>query len=258
MNQIKLNLGTSIIIGIILSMFNYNNLNAQITDKLTKTLGDTNFEIFQTHLRDLNSNIISKGIIYDTVYKCKLLTGYSYGQFYDWDLYFENIYLSYYGISEYNFTNLNVFFSFQQSDGFIKRAFGTKPWGKNQMFKPFIAQIVLLGSLQQGNFDWSRQHYSQMKLYLKKWFEYDSDKNGLIYWPGGSDHSGMDNQNTRCLGKSEGVDLNCYLYRELIAMSIIADNLGFIVDKNEYQNHAERLKVLINKYLVDFKCLQRQ
>ena len=39
----------------------------------------------------------------------KLLTGYAYGEYYDWDLYFENLYLSYYGVSDYDFTNLKLF-----------------------------------------------------------------------------------------------------------------------------------------------------
>ena len=216
-------------------------------------IGDTTQGKLQNRLRELNKDILQKGIIWDTITKSKLLTGYSYGQFYDWDLYFENIYMSYYGIPEYNFANLNAFLKMQQPDGFIKRSFGKKNYGANHMFKPFIAQIALLGSRSVGNFEWAKQHYPQIKSYLKKWFSYDTDGNGLVYWSGGADHSGMDNQTTRCLGKSEGVDLNCYLVRELKAMAIIAKALGYTKDEKEFLVHAEQLKSLINKFLWDEK-----
>lgn len=106
-----------------------------------------------SRLQILNNNILTKGIVYDSTRKTELLTGYSYGEFYDWDLYFENIYLSYYGIHKYCFTNLDVFLSLQHDNGFIPRSFGTKNYGAKEMFKPFIAQLVVLGSKQANNFD---------------------------------------------------------------------------------------------------------
>jgi len=230
------------------------HIHSQVNSNNKITIGlDSSDAKLPLRLIQLNNDIRTKGIAFSEEYQTKLLTGYAYNQYYDWDLYFENIYLSYYGIYEYNFNNLQVFFSLQKQDGFIQRAFGTKPWGTKQMFKPFIAQIVLLGSYQAGNFQFAKEHYAQMKLYLQRWFQYDTDKNGLAYWDGGADQSGMDNQNTRCVGKSEGVDLNCYLYRELQAMKIIADALNLKDDATMYESHAARLKELINKYLWDEK-----
>lgn len=223
---------------------------------------DVNSKQLKGRLQELNSDINNYGILLDTIITHnKLLTGYKYEQFYDWDLYFENIYMSYYGISKYNFDNLEGFFTVQEANGFIKRSFGPKPFGADHHFKPFIAQIMVLGSRQTGNFDWANKHYEQTKLYLKHWFEYDSDKNGLAYWSGkqtptwsgASDHSGMDNQNTRTLGKSEGVDLNCYLVRELEAMAIIAEKIGKPKEATDFKLQAEKLKVLINTYLWDEK-----
>ena len=231
----------------------YGRAEAQTNSKSVKKTGDTSFGKLQVRLGELNHDILNKGIILDSLSKSKILTGYSYGQFYDWDLYFENIYLSYYGISEFNFSNLTIFLKLQKPDGFIQRSFGPKPFGAKQMFKPFIAQIVLLGSLQVGNWDWAKAHYSQIKLFLKRWFAYDTDNNGLLYWSGGSDQSGMDNQRSRCIGKSEGVDLNCYMVRELKAMAIIAEALGYSDDKKDFLAHAEKLKTLINKNLWDEK-----
>ncbi|QVY65992.1 trehalase family glycosidase [Polaribacter sp. Q13] len=221
---------------------------------------DANSIVLKTRLRELNRDINNFGILLDTeITNKKLLTGYRYEQFYDWDLYFENIYMSYYGISKYNFDNLEGFFAVQHPDGFIKRSFGPKLFGADHHFKPFIAQIIVLGSRQTKNWEWAKKYYQKTQLYLKHWFEYDTDKNGLAYWSGqqkgawsgASDHSGMDNQNTRTLGLSEGVDLNCYLVRELQAMAVIAKELGKHKDAKNYLKHADKLKKLINKYLWD-------
>ncbi len=175
------------------------------------------------------------------------MTGYSYGEFYDWDLYFENIYMSYYGISEYCFTNLKAFLKRQHLNGFVSRTLKEpRPY---QHFKPFLAQIALLGSIQKNDYLWlnevtdgaknkgiaeggvmneanfvnNRSYYTRLKEYIKFWFWYqDFDKNGLPVW-NSSDHSGMDNQISRAgdmnAFRFEGVDLACYLYRELIAMA---------------------------------------
>ncbi len=162
--------------------------------------------------------------------------------------------MSYYGISNFNFDNLEAFFAIQQPDGFIRRSFGPHPWGLSHHFKPFIAQITLLGSRQAGNFQLAKENYKHIQLYLNHWFEYDSDKNGLAYWSGGADHSGMDDQRSRCLGKSEGVDLNCYLVRELEAMAIIAEATGHTEDMARYSINAKELKALINELLRDEKA----
>ena len=67
----------------------------------------------------------------------------------------------------------------------------------------------------------------------------------------------MDNQDTRAgimfAMVAEGVDLNCYLVRELETMAVIAEKLGYEDDKKEFLRHAAKLKELINKVLWDEK-----
>ena len=120
------------------------------------------------------------------------------------------------------------------------------------MFKPFLAQIAVLGSQQNGgNYEWlSAVDYEKLQKYLKRWFEYDADHNGLPAW-NSSDASGMDNQISRS-GRpdsyfDEGVDLASYLVRELHAMAIISGKLGKVKDQQEYEHHAKRLSQLINE-----------
>lgn len=89
-----------------------------------------------------------------------------------------------------------------------------------------------------------------MRRYLEHWTSaYDEDRNGLAYWPGGSDQSGMDNQSKRCAGHSEGVDLNCYLVREYETMAIIAESLGKTADHDQWLAQAAAMRERINRIL---------
>ncbi len=120
------------------------------------------------------------------------------------------------------------------------------------MFKPFMAQLVVLGASQNGDdYEWLRaNYYHRLQKYMDRWFAYDHDGNELPVW-NSSDASGMDNQISRSGDlesyRDEGVDLACYLYRELQAMQIIATKLGKTADSKMYADHAERLAKAINK-----------
>jgi glycogen debranching enzyme len=125
------------------------------------------------------------------------------------------------------------------------------------MFKPFLAQLAVLGSRQTGSFEWLRdKDYRRLQRYLDRWFSYDEDHNGLPTW-NSADASGMDNQYSRAGGfdayTDEGVDLACYLFRELQAMAIIAGKLQKPADQAEYREHARQLAKLINQVFWDEK-----
>ena len=223
--------------------------NAQIRAKVQQSLSE--------RLNQLNHDIATQGLRSFPGSPQKLLTGYSFGEFFDWDLYFENIYLSYYGVSKYDFTNMRVFLSRQKPDGFISRTLGVKYPRPNQMFKPFLAQLAVLGSQQTGSYEWLRgENYARLQKYLDRWFAYDADHNGLPVW-NSSDASGMDNQVSRAGNLNsyydEGVDLACYLYRELQAMAVISGKLGETTQQAAYTAHAQRLKYLINTVFWDNK-----
>ncbi|MGB8031805.1 MAG: trehalase family glycosidase [Terracidiphilus sp.] len=220
-------------------------------------VGRAQSDTLRQRLLQLNHDISTKGLHDFPQSREKLLTGYAYGEFFDWDLYFENIYLSYYGVSKFDFSNFAVFFSRQQPDGFVSRTLGITYPKPNQMFKPFLAQLAVLGSQQTGSFEWLREkYYGQLQQYLDRWFAYDADHNGLPTW-NSSDASGMDNQLSRSGDFDsyfdEGVDLACYLVRELQAMAIISGKLGKTKEQTEYQQHAKELAKLINDVFWDEK-----
>jgi hypothetical protein len=223
--------------------------------QISQASGQTHSPSLRDRLLQLNRDVSTKGLHDFPQSREKLLTGYAYGEFYDWDLYFENIYLSYYGVNKFDFSNLEVFLSRQQPDGFISRTLGITYPKPNQMFKPFLAQLAVLGSQQIGSYEWLREKdYGRLQKYLDRWFAYDADHNGLPTW-NSADASGMDNQLSRSGDldsySDEGVDLACYLLRELQAMAIISSELGKPKEQTEYEQHAKRLAKLINDVFWD-------
>lgn len=186
----------------------------------------------------------------------RVLTGYSYDEFYDWDLYFENLFLSHFGVSAYCRNGIEMFLDQQQPSGFVARTLGLTYPKPRQHFKPFMAQIALLYIRQTGNTSWLRwKYYGRLKKYLDYWTWYcDYDKNGLVVWDS-ADHSGMDNQDPRCgvdgTMEVEGVDVNVYLIREMQAMAVIARNLGCMDDAAAYEASADTIYLAMETYLWD-------
>ena len=79
-----------------------------------QTIGDQEWQRLRERLASLNEDIVHRGIVPHPGTTDRLLTGYAYHEFYDWDVYFENLYLSEYGVSTYCFTNFKVFLARQQ------------------------------------------------------------------------------------------------------------------------------------------------
>lgn len=218
------------------------NLSGAEAQRLTKRLEELKGHIFGRGVRFFNGR--------------EVVTGYMYDELYDWDLYFECLFLSYLGEPKFCRNNVEMFLDEQEESGFIPRTMGVCYPKPRHHFKPFLAQTALLGCRQTGDFRWlDGKYYEKLKRYLHYWFWHcDADKNGLCFWDG-SDHSGMDNQAPRLghIGRMEfeGVDLNCYLVRELWAMKEIAEELGKKEDAEEFSAHAEKLCKLINQVFWD-------
>ncbi|MFI3248949.1 MAG: trehalase family glycosidase [Rikenellaceae bacterium] len=216
--------------------------------------GEESLDGFKDRLADLNRDIECEGILYDPLTRDSLLTGYYYGQFYDWDLYFEAIYQVYCGESKWCFKNLDAFFARQRADGSIPRAFGMRDMSwTQQMFKPFVAQTALLGMRQNADIEWLRGNIENIKRYLNSWYTlYDTDGNLLCVWEN-CGHTGMDNQHHRVSGtfQNESVDLNCYLYKEWLSLAELAEMLGDLDGVHLYRAKAAGIATVIDKLLWD-------
>jgi hypothetical protein len=223
---------------------------------LYAAVGADAYNQVQTRMRVVNLDVVAHGLRHIPNVEGTFLTGYPYNEFYDWDLYFENLYLSYFGVAPYCFTNLKEFLNREQPDGYVNRSLIKQR--DRQQFKPFLAQLAVLGSRQTNNsFEWLRgTYYDRLNKYLVKWFSYDGDHNGLPVW-NSADAAGTDNQWSRGGALSsfeiEGTDLASYLIRELRAMAVIATELGLKDDAAGYNRHADQVVKLINEYFWDDK-----
>jgi hypothetical protein len=217
-------------------------------------IGSTSWTELNQRVRTVNADIQAHGLRHIQGLDGVFLTGYPYNEFYDWDLYFENLYLSYFGVWTYCFTNLKEFLNREQPDGYVNRSLIKQR--DRQQFKPFLAQLAVLGSSQNHNdYEWLRgNYYNRLVKYLDKWFSYDSDHNGLPVW-NSADAAGTDNQWSRggALGsfQIEGVDLASYLVRELRAMSVIATRLNLREDSKDFARHADHVSKLVNSVFWD-------
>jgi hypothetical protein len=223
---------------------------------LAASVGPAQWAELQARLKKTNADIKARGLRDFRGSPEKMLTGYPYNEFYDWDLYFENMYLSYYGVWPYCFSNLKMFLDRQQPDGYINRSL-TKQRDR-QHFKPFLAQLVVLGCKQNNNdYKWVEgNYYERLKKYLDKWMSYDSDGNGLPVW-NSADAAGTDNQWSRggplSSFQDEGVDLASYLVREFDAMAVIAKALGKPDEADSFTARGQTLGKLINSVFWDEK-----
>lgn len=240
------------------------------TADFLKAIGPEKHALLLQRLAKTNSDIKLKGL--KTIRGQanaggNFLTGYPYTEFYDWDLYFENLYLAAYGVFPYCFTNLKEFLARQTTDGYINRSLNKQR--DRQHFKPFLAQLVVLGCRQdKDNYAWltsepvagkdaiakvtepaNGSYYNRLKKYVDKWFSYDGDNNGLPTW-NSADEAGTDNQWSRAgqLGafEVEGVDLASYLVRELRSMTVIATHLNQPADAAQFTARADTLCKHIN------------
>lgn len=215
-------------------------------------LGRETKELVGEKIQTILDNMKNHGVLHMGGRDC--ITGYAYHEIYDWDLYFETLFLSYFGVHKFCRNNVELFLDTQHPSGFVARTI-REPRHRHH-FKPFLAQTALLGSRQSKDFRWLEgKYFDRLKKYLEYWFWYcDADRNGLCYWDG-SDASGMDNQDRR-LGyinvmEFEGVDLNCYLVRELDAMVEISKALGRTEEAEKFAAHAAELRVKINEVFWD-------
>lgn len=197
-------------------------------------------------------NMKARGLVTFRGREC--LTGYSYREVYDWDMYFENIFLSYLEPCKYARNGVESFLETISANGFVARTAGYVHDRTRQQFKPFLAQMAWLYIRDTDNHRWiTEKYYTALVDSVDYWFWYqDIDKNGLCMW-NSADHSGMDNQDRRAgvvdQFSVEGVDLNCYLVRELDALAIIAESLSKDEDVASFRARAQALRQAIREIL---------
>lgn len=200
--------------------------------------------------------LMHRGIFTDQDTGRDYFTGYAYETLYDWDQYFEAIVQIYMGWpATYIENGVTIFLEHQQESGMISRSVPSNEYHDPEHVKPFLAQIALLVAEVYGETDWilNEHYYPRLRRYIDYWLTaMDRNGNGLSEWMS-APHTGMDNQHERAgywLDQfSEGVDLNCYLVRELRAFALLAQRYGKIDIVETYAQTAADLAQRIRKLL---------
>ena len=172
-----------------------------------------------------------------------------YFQLFDWDSYFMGVALSFGGASAPPLENsvedfLELVGQNADDPGYIPREIAPEAfWALPEMCKPFLAQAAYRASLSAGSAEWLRPWYKKLAETLHFWENDRQSPDGFFVWYNGVE-SGVDNNPAvvdRPAQVTEGVDLQCYLYREYHAMALLAGKLGFEQDAKDYQRKADGL-----------------
>jgi neutral trehalase len=177
-----------------------------------------------------------------------------YFQLFDWDMYFMGVALSYDGVGQPVADSVKDFLEFVDANandrGYTPREIAPDGlWALPEMCKPFLAQAALRASETMGSAEWLRPYFNKLAHTLNFWENTRRSPDGLFRWYNGVE-SGVDNNPAVSdvpADVTEGVDLQCYLYREYEAMALLADSLGEGADATRYRGQAYSLKQLVQQ-----------
>jgi len=215
-------------------------------------------------LNKVRELMIKEGVRYSNKFRRYYYSGYRDNLF-DWELYFDTIVLTYFKAEEYAINGFHIFLDSQRDNGFIPRHIymknnkesflnAIKLFEDEEHCKPFLSQIALFISRAKQDISWlSGDDIVRLAKYVNYWLlSCDRDGNGLSEW-NSAPHSGADTQFERVgVWKScfcEGVDLNCYLYKECLALAELCKTFRFKEWVSYFHNEAEKKKKRIQTFL---------
>jgi putative isomerase len=185
-----------------------------------------------------------------------------YFQLFDWDMYFMGVALSYDGVGKPVATSVEDFLEFVDEyanwEGYTPREIAPDAlWALPEMCKPFLAQAALRASLTMGDFEWLRHengaskksNFLKLTHTLNFWENTRRSPDGFFRWYNGVE-SGVDNNpavSDEPAEVTEGVDLQCYIYREYLGLAVLAQKLGKSDDAAKYKQSAEALRRLVQE-----------
>ena len=119
------------------------------------------------------------------------------------------------------------------------------------MHKPVLAQhAAFITRLNGGDAEWLQEEFFNLQAFVNNYKDHHRDKaTGLYYWQ--TDVAiGVDNDPCTFFrpSKSSGsIYLNCLMYKELLAMVYLSDQLNLSAIGKEYTSDAKELKAAIQK-----------
>lgn len=125
--------------------------------------------------------------------------------------------------------------------------------GESNGAKPVIAQHALFVCKFLGDFSWLKDQYAKLKKFLNYYETNCKHESGLYFfiddWAIGVDNDPCTFYRPK--RSSASIYLNCLMYKELLAMAEISQNLGYNEDAALYNDMAATLKTAVNDLCFD-------
>lgn len=119
--------------------------------------------------------------------------------------------------------------------------------------KPCLVQHALFISQKNGDFSWLKDKFMLLERFVNFYYNHCRHESGLFFWL--NDVAiGIDNDPCvfyRPDKSCASIYLNCLMYKEVLALSEIANNLGLNEKFSSYANKASQLKDIICENLWD-------
>ena len=128
---------------------------------------------------------------------------------------------------------------------------------RTNMHKPCLAQhAAFLVQQSKGQAEWLREGYPRMQAFIQNYHDHHRHaETGLYYWQ--DDLAiGVDNDPStffRPRGSSASIYLNCLMYKELRAMSYLAEQLQLPEAERTYTSMADSLRDAVRQWCWDEK-----
>lgn len=195
-----------------------------------------------------------------------LVPGAGYSQsLWDWDSWLTDLALNSIvkeDISEYEKGCVLNFLDNAKEDGSVSvfmNADSSRPkWlpqKETNIHKPILAQQTLFISEKENDFSWIKDYFPKLEKFIAYYETNCKHESGLFFWI--DDFAiGVDNEPCtfyRPERSSASIYLNCLMYKELLALSVIAEKLEFKDKAEIYNKKAVELKNAINSYCWDDK-----
>lgn len=228
-------------------------MNNELRQKYEKLIYNYAQNNYTKMFREPDGNLKHKFIVPGSVYANSL---------WDWDSWLTDIALSNLDldrdISEYEKGCVINFLDFIGEDGsmpiFIFPSTDFCKTRKNtNIHKPNIAQHALFISRKYNDFEWISPYFADIEMFIGYYEKNCKHESGLYFW---IDDCAIGVDNDPCTfyrpkRSSASIYLNCFMYKELLAISEIAKNLLFIDKSKKYAERAEELKKSIQEHCYD-------
>lgn len=119
--------------------------------------------------------------------------------------------------------------------------------------KPLLAQMVLMASSKLCDNEWVKEAYPKLKRHVAHWENTQKKRFGMFVWRS-MRGSGIDNHPAvygRPLDATAAVEVNCFMYKEYLAMAELAKLCGVEADIKIYEDKAKELADIINEHMWD-------